>query len=39
MVVTFNASGFNSGVYFYRIEASGKDGEKYSAVKKMILTK
>jgi hypothetical protein len=37
--VTFNASSLNSGVYFYRIDASGIDGQKYSSVKKMILTK
>jgi hypothetical protein len=37
--VRFDASLLNSGVYFYRIEAGGKSGSKYSAVKKMILTK
>ena len=37
--VTFDASALNSGVYFYRIEAEGNDGENFSAVKKMILTK
>jgi hypothetical protein len=35
----FNASGFNSGVYFYRIEAIGTDGAEFVDVKKMILVK
>ncbi len=35
----FNASNFNSGVYFYRIEAAGVDGRSFNSVKKMILTK
>ncbi len=37
--VNFNAGSLNSGVYFYRIDADGIDGQKYSSVKKMILTK
>ena len=37
--VSFNASSLNSGVYFYRIDASGIDGQKFSSVKKMMLTK
>ncbi|HSD62336.1 MAG TPA: T9SS type A sorting domain-containing protein [Ignavibacteriaceae bacterium] len=37
--VTFNAAGFNSGVYLYKIEASGSDGSSFSSVRKMILTK
>ena len=37
--ITFDASGFNSGVYFYRIDASGINGKSYSQVKKMILAK
>ncbi len=37
--VNFNASSLNSGVYFYRIDAAGIDGQKFSSVKKMILTK
>jgi hypothetical protein len=37
--VSFDASSINSGVYFYRIDASGVDGQKFSSVKKMILTK
>lgn len=35
----FNASGFNSGVYFYRIEATGTNGNEFVDVKKMILVK
>ncbi|MBK7497965.1 MAG: hypothetical protein IPI19_02405 [Ignavibacteriales bacterium] len=34
-----DASSLNSGVYFYRIDADGIDGQKFSSVKKMILTK
>ncbi|MBT8387387.1 MAG: T9SS type A sorting domain-containing protein, partial [Ignavibacteria bacterium] len=37
--VDFNASSLNSGVYFYRIEATGIDGTNFTNVKKMILTK
>ena len=37
--VSFDASSLNSGVYFYRIDANGSDGQKFSSVKKMILTK
>ncbi|OIP55527.1 MAG: hypothetical protein AUK34_12920 [Ignavibacteria bacterium CG2_30_36_16] len=37
--VQFNAVGLNSGVYFYRIDATGVDGNNFSSVKKMILTK
>jgi hypothetical protein len=29
----------NSGVYLYRIEATGVDGSNFVDVKKMILTK
>ena len=36
---TFDASQFNSGVYFYRIDAEGNDGSNFSQVKKMLLTK
>ena len=36
---TFDASLFNSGVYFYRIDAEGIDGSSFTQVKKMILTK
>lgn len=37
--VSFDASSLNSGVYFYRIDADGVDGQKFSSTKKMILTK
>jgi hypothetical protein len=37
--IDFNAAGINSGVYFYRIEASGVNGAKFVDVKKMILLK
>ena len=37
--IDFDATGMNSGVYFYKIEAAGIDGSNYSSVKKMILTK
>lgn len=37
--VNFDASLLNSGVYFYRLEASGIDGSTFTAVKKMMLTK
>ncbi|MEE9448852.1 MAG: T9SS type A sorting domain-containing protein, partial [Ignavibacteriaceae bacterium] len=37
--VDFNASGLNSGVYFYRMDAAGIDGNNFTNVKKMILTK
>ncbi|MCU0414617.1 MAG: T9SS type A sorting domain-containing protein [Ignavibacteriaceae bacterium] len=37
--VTFDATSLNTGVYMYRIEASGIDGTNFVDVKKMILTK
>ena len=37
--LNFDASALNSGVYLYRIEASGSDGTNFTGVKKMILTK
>lgn len=37
--VTFNASRLASGVYIYRLEVSGVDGSKFSAVKKMMFLK
>jgi len=37
--VNFNASALNSGVYMYRIEATGNNGTNFTSVKKMILTK
>ena len=36
---TFNATSINSGVYFYRIEATGVNGTEFVDVKKMILVK
>jgi len=35
----FDASYFNSGVYFYRLTAYGNSGMKFTSVKKMILSK
>lgn len=37
--IDFDASALNSGVYLYRIEATGNDGSNFIDVKKMILTK
>jgi hypothetical protein len=37
--VNFDASALNSGVYLYRLEATGIDGANFIDVKKMILTK
>jgi hypothetical protein len=37
--ISFNASGLNSGVYFYQIEAQGIDGRTFSDLKKMVLLK
>ncbi|MCL4279326.1 MAG: T9SS type A sorting domain-containing protein, partial [Ignavibacteriaceae bacterium] len=37
--VDFDASSLNSGVYLYRIEATGVDGSNFIDMKKMILTK
>ena len=37
--INFNAANFNSGVYFYRINATGVNGTNFTSVKKMILTK
>jgi hypothetical protein len=37
--INFNASNVNSGVYFYRLDATGVDGTNFTSVKKMILTK
>ncbi|MCW9065166.1 MAG: T9SS type A sorting domain-containing protein, partial [Ignavibacteriaceae bacterium] len=37
--VDFDASLLNSGVYMYRIEATGIDGTNFIDVKKMILAK
>ena len=37
--INFNASNIPSGVYFYRLDATGVDGTNFTSVKKMILTK
>jgi len=37
--IAFDASEFNSGVYFYRIDATGVDGQNFTQVRKMILAK
>ncbi len=37
--VDFDASSLNTGVYLYRLEATGIDGTNFVDVKKMILTK
>jgi N-acetylneuraminic acid mutarotase len=37
--ISFDASALNSGVYFYRLDATGIDGQNFSQVRKMILTK
>jgi len=37
--VDFSANNLNSGVYFYKIEATGNGGSSFSDVKKMTLTK
>jgi hypothetical protein len=37
--IKFDASNLNSGVYFYKVEATGIDGTSFSSIKKMILMK
>lgn len=37
--VSFDATHLNSGVYFYRIDANGANGTRFTAVKKMMLIK
>jgi len=37
--VTWNGSGLGSGLYFYRIEAHGKNGTSYVQTRKMLLVK
>ena len=38
-LIDFNASEFASGVYFYRLNAQGRDGSTFNMVKKMVLVK
>lgn len=37
--VNVNGSSLSSGMYFYRINAEGNDGKRYSSTKKMMLVK
>ena len=37
--VTFDATHLNSGVYFYKLEATGNNGQSFTSTRKMILTK
>ncbi len=37
--VNFNASRYASGVYFYRIAAVGNGGQRFAAIKKLMLVK
>ncbi|MCH7515666.1 MAG: VCBS repeat-containing protein [Bacteroidetes bacterium] len=37
--INFDAANLNSGMYFYRIDATGVDGTNFSSIKKMILMK
>ena len=37
--VRFDASNLPSGVYFYRIDAVGNDGQKFVSTKKLVLMK
>jgi len=37
--INFNGTGISSGVYFYRLDVTGKDGLSFSDTKKMILVK
>lgn len=37
--IKFSADGLNSGVYFYTLEASNIDGNKFTSTKKMIVLK
>jgi hypothetical protein len=37
--VKFDASELNSGIYFYKLTATGNDGTEFSDIKKMTLTK
>ncbi|MEJ2506332.1 MAG: T9SS type A sorting domain-containing protein [Ignavibacteriaceae bacterium] len=38
-MVVFNADGLTSGIYFYKINALGKEGSHYTSIKKMTLIK
>ena len=37
--VTFDASALAGGVYIYRMEAQGSDGQRYAGMQKMLLVK
>lgn len=37
--INFDGSSLNSGVYMYRLDATGIDGKSFASVKKMILNK
>ena len=37
--INFSGTNMNSGVYFYRLDAAGVNGQNFSSVKKMILNK
>ena len=37
--IAFDASNISSGVYFYRLETTAVNGQNFTSVKKMILTK
>ncbi len=37
--VEFSAENLNSGMYFYRLDAAGSEGQEFSSVKKMMLIK
>ncbi|BDQ02067.1 MAG: hypothetical protein KatS3mg036_0005 [Ignavibacterium sp.] len=37
--IIFDGSNLNSGIYMYRLDATGIDGKTFSSVKKMILNK
>jgi hypothetical protein len=37
--IVYDASELNSGVYFYKIDATGNNGQSFTQVRKMILTK
>ena len=36
---SFDGSSLSSGVYFYKLEASGKDGNNFVMTKRMVLIK